>query len=46
VNGSLRLEGDGSRIDGLRAACDAAWEAAGAGSAEEDAVKPVLDRIT
>lgn len=46
VNGSLRLEGDGSRIDGLRAACDAAWDAAGAGSAEEGAVKPVLDRIT
>jgi glycerol 3-phosphatase-2 len=41
----LRLEGDGSRIDGLRAACDAAWARAGEGRAEEDAVKPVLDRI-
>ncbi|WP_336208990.1 HAD-IIA family hydrolase [Nonomuraea sp. LPB2021202275-12-8] len=46
VDGALHLEGDGSRIDGLRAACDAAWGAAGEGGAEEDAVKPVLDRIT
>ncbi|MEU8402827.1 HAD-IIA family hydrolase [Nonomuraea sp. NPDC048892] len=43
--GVLFLEGEGSRIDGLRAACDAAWAAAGDGRAEEDAVKPVLDRI-
>ncbi|MFG1946707.1 HAD-IIA family hydrolase [Nonomuraea sp. NPDC048826] len=46
VDGTLRLDGDGSRIDGLRAACDAAWAAAGAAPAEEDAVKPVLERIS
>ncbi|MCA2222340.1 HAD-IIA family hydrolase [Nonomuraea aurantiaca] len=45
VDGVLTLEGDGSRIDGLRAACDAAWTYAGESRAEEDAVKPVLDRI-
>ncbi|GGO76010.1 HAD-IIA family hydrolase [Nonomuraea cavernae] len=45
VDGVLRLEGDGSRIDGLRAACDAAWAAAGEGRVEEDAVKHVLDRV-
>ncbi|MFC5820409.1 HAD-IIA family hydrolase [Nonomuraea harbinensis] len=45
VEGTLRLDGDGSRIDGLRAACDAAWAAAGDSPAEEDAVKPVLGRI-
>ncbi|GAA4947938.1 hypothetical protein GCM10023334_061070 [Nonomuraea thailandensis] len=44
-DGALRLEGEGSRIDGLRAACDAAWAAAGEGRVEEDAVKPVLDRL-
>ncbi|MEV5557698.1 HAD-IIA family hydrolase [Nonomuraea wenchangensis] len=44
-DGVLQLEGDGSRIDGLRAACDAAWAAAGEGRVEEDAVKPVLERI-
>ncbi|MGW3349470.1 HAD-IIA family hydrolase [Nonomuraea rubra] len=44
-DGVLRLEGEGSRIDGLRAACDAAWTAAGEGRVEEDAVKPVLDRV-
>ncbi|MFI7612014.1 HAD-IIA family hydrolase [Nonomuraea terrae] len=44
-DGTLRLDGDGSRIDGLRAACDAAWTAAGEGRIEGDAVKPVLDRI-
>jgi HAD superfamily hydrolase (TIGR01450 family) len=44
-DGVLHLEGDGSRIDGLRAACDAAWAMAGEGRAEEDAVKPVLDRV-
>ncbi|WP_219465977.1 HAD-IIA family hydrolase [Nonomuraea rhizosphaerae] len=44
-DGVLRLEGDGSRADGLRAACDAAWTAAGEGRAEEDAVKPVLERL-
>ncbi|MFC4010244.1 HAD-IIA family hydrolase [Nonomuraea purpurea] len=41
----LRLDGDGSRIDGLRAACDAAWAVAGEGRLEEDVVKPVLDRL-
>ncbi|MEV4807973.1 HAD-IIA family hydrolase [Nonomuraea sp. NPDC049421] len=45
-DGALRLEGDGSRIDGLRAACDAAWAAVGEGRLEEDAVKPALDRLT
>lgn len=45
VDGALRLEGEGSPIDGLRAACDAAWAAAGDGEAEEEAVKPVLDRL-
>jgi glycerol-1-phosphatase len=45
-DGVLRLEGDGSRIDGLRAACDAAWTMAGDGRIEEDAVKAVLERIT
>ncbi|MFI7636212.1 HAD-IIA family hydrolase [Nonomuraea sp. NPDC049400] len=44
-DGVLRLDGDGSRIDGLRAACDAAWAVAGTGRIEEDAVKPVLDRL-
>ncbi|MEW1841236.1 HAD-IIA family hydrolase [Nonomuraea angiospora] len=44
-DGVLRLDGDGSRIDGLRAACDAAWAVAGEGRVEEDAVKPVLDRL-
>ncbi|MEV4172207.1 HAD-IIA family hydrolase [Nonomuraea sp. NPDC049709] len=44
-DGALHVDGDGSRIDGLRAACDAAWAAAGTGRAEEDAVKPVLDRL-
>lgn len=45
VDGTLRLDGDGNRIDGLRAACDAAWAAAGDGRAEEDAVKPALARL-
>lgn len=45
VDGVLSLEGEGSRIDGLRAACDAAWTHAGEGQAEEDAVKPVLAQI-
>ncbi|TDC96538.1 HAD-IIA family hydrolase [Nonomuraea deserti] len=44
-DGVLCLDGDGSRIDGLRAACDAAWSAAGGGQIEEGAVKPVLDRV-
>ncbi|MER6948911.1 HAD-IIA family hydrolase [Nonomuraea sp. NPDC000554] len=44
-DGRLRLDGDGARIDGLRAACDASWTAAGDGRADEDAVKPVLDRL-
>ncbi|MFC5834919.1 HAD-IIA family hydrolase [Nonomuraea insulae] len=43
--GVLHLDGDGSRIDGLRAACDAAWATAGSGRVEEDMVKPVLDRV-
>ncbi|MGW0480078.1 HAD-IIA family hydrolase [Nonomuraea sp. NPDC003214] len=45
AGGALRLDGDGSRIDGLRAACDAVWAAVGDGRAEEDAVKEALDRI-
>ncbi|AQZ60974.1 4-nitrophenylphosphatase [[Actinomadura] parvosata subsp. kistnae] len=44
-DGVLRLDGEGSRIDGLRAACAAAWAAAGEGRVEEDAVKPVLERV-
>ncbi|MET7463957.1 HAD-IIA family hydrolase [Nonomuraea sp. NPDC005501] len=44
-DGALWLEGDGSRIDGLRAACDAVWAAVGEGRAEEDAVKQALDRV-
>ncbi|NBE99328.1 HAD-IIA family hydrolase [Nonomuraea sp. KC401] len=44
-DGVLCLDGDGDRIDGLRAACDAAWSAAGDGQIEEGAVKPVLDRV-
>ena len=44
-DGLLHLEGEGAWIDGLRAACAAAWAAAGDGSVDEDAVKPVLDRI-
>ncbi|MFF4195824.1 HAD-IIA family hydrolase [Nonomuraea sp. NPDC001831] len=44
-DGALHLEGDGSRIDGLRAACDAAWTAAGEGQIGEDAVKDVLQRV-
>ncbi|TDE25211.1 HAD-IIA family hydrolase [Nonomuraea mesophila] len=44
-DGVLCLDGDGDRIDGLRAACDAAWSAAGDGRIEEGAVKPVLDRV-
>ncbi|TDD14031.1 HAD-IIA family hydrolase [Nonomuraea diastatica] len=43
--GVLCLDGDGSRIDGLRAACDASWSAAGDGQIEEGAIKPVLDRV-
>ncbi|MBB5084251.1 HAD-IIA family hydrolase [Nonomuraea endophytica] len=45
VDGSLRLEGDGTWIEGLRTACEAAWEAAGAGRVDEDSVKPVLERL-
>ncbi|MEO3804872.1 HAD-IIA family hydrolase [Nonomuraea sp. B1E8] len=44
-DGVLCLDGEGSRIDGLRAACDAAWLAAGDGQIDEGAVKPVLDRV-
>ncbi|MEU7000694.1 HAD-IIA family hydrolase [Nonomuraea sp. NPDC046570] len=45
IDDRLHLEGDGDRIDGLRAACAAAWAAAGDGAVDEDAVKPVLDLI-
>jgi glycerol 3-phosphatase-2 len=41
----LVLSGDGDRIDGLRAACAAAWHRAGPGRADEDAVKPALARL-
>ena len=44
-DGVLRLEGDGRRIDGLRAACDAAWAEADDGHAPTGAFKPVLDRL-
>ncbi|MEV8637840.1 HAD-IIA family hydrolase [Streptosporangium sp. NPDC051023] len=40
--GRLRLEGAGDPVDGLRAACAAAWEAAGEGRADEDSVKAAL----
>ncbi|WP_174552409.1 HAD-IIA family hydrolase [Microtetraspora niveoalba] len=40
--GRLGLSGDGDLIDGLRAACAAAWDEAGDGRVDEDAVKPVL----
>ncbi|WP_285776181.1 HAD-IIA family hydrolase [Microtetraspora sp. NBRC 13810] len=40
--GRLGLAGAGEPLDGLRAASGAAWEAAGDGAADEDAVKPVL----
>ncbi|MGW2345870.1 HAD hydrolase-like protein [Streptomyces sp. NPDC001661] len=39
--GELRLEGDGEAIDGLRALCGAAWNAAGEGVCELDAGKAV-----
>ncbi|GII51618.1 haloacid dehalogenase [Planotetraspora thailandica] len=39
--GRLSVSGDGDRVDGLRAACAATWEAAGDGRADEDAVKAV-----
>ncbi|SDK47812.1 Haloacid Dehalogenase Superfamily Class (subfamily) IIA [Nonomuraea maritima] len=45
TDGVLRLDGDGTRIDGLRAACHAAWAAAGEGHVDADAVKPALDRL-
>lgn len=45
VDGGLRLEGDGTWIEGLRTACEAAWTAAGRGRVDEDAVKPVLERL-
>lgn len=41
-DGSLRVRGAGEPLDGLRAACQAAWEAAGDGTADPDAVKPAL----
>ncbi|MCC5575972.1 HAD-IIA family hydrolase [Microtetraspora sp. AC03309] len=40
--GRLGLCGAADPMNGLRAACAAAWEAAGDGRADEDAVKPVL----
>jgi glycerol-1-phosphatase len=46
ADGALRLDGDGSMIDGLRAACDAVWTAVGDGRADEDAVKQALVRLT
>ncbi|SEH00576.1 HAD-superfamily subfamily IIA hydrolase, TIGR01457 [Nonomuraea solani] len=46
TDGVLRLEGEGGRMDGLRAACDAAWTAAGDGRLEgEDVVKPALEML-
>ncbi|MFC0863143.1 HAD-IIA family hydrolase [Sphaerimonospora cavernae] len=47
-DGRLRLSGpaDGEDpVDGLRAACAAAWEMAGDGRVDEDAVKPVLSAL-
>ncbi|GAA0405192.1 HAD hydrolase-like protein [Microbispora corallina] len=41
----LTLDGGGDPVDGLRAACATAWEAAGDGRADEDAVKPALTVI-
>lgn len=38
-------DGRGDRVDGLRAACAAAWAMAGDGRVDEDAVKPVLSAI-
>jgi HAD superfamily hydrolase (TIGR01457 family) len=43
--GHLTLSGQGDPLDGLRAACAAAWEAAGDGHADEDAVKPALTTL-
>ncbi|GAA3447500.1 HAD-IIA family hydrolase [Planomonospora venezuelensis] len=42
----LRLEGRGDAVDGLRAACAAAWEAAGDGAADQDAVKSALREVS
>lgn len=45
ADGEVRLDGggpDAAPLDGLRAACRAAWTAAGAGRAGEDAVKQAL----
>ncbi|MEW9531219.1 HAD-IIA family hydrolase [Microbispora sp. NPDC049125] len=44
-HGQLVLTGEGDPIEGLRAACAAAWEAAGDGRADEDAVKPALTTL-
>ncbi|WP_433226961.1 HAD-IIA family hydrolase [Microtetraspora malaysiensis] len=41
-SGRLDLSGGGEPIDALRAACAAAWDEAGDGRVDEDAVKPVL----
>ncbi|GII79315.1 haloacid dehalogenase [Sphaerisporangium rufum] len=38
----LRLSGEGDPLDGLRAACAAAWHRAGDGSADEDGLKEAL----
>ncbi|MEU4702662.1 HAD-IIA family hydrolase [Nonomuraea dietziae] len=43
--GRLQLEGDGEWIEGLRTACEAAWEAAGEGRMDEDALKPALETL-
>ncbi|MFF4776096.1 HAD-IIA family hydrolase [Microtetraspora fusca] len=42
ASGRLDLSGGGEPIDALRAACAAAWDEAGDGRVDEDAVKPVL----
>lgn len=44
-DGVLRLEGHGERIDALRAACDAAWTAAGNSRLDDVTVKAALDMI-
>ncbi|WP_214414595.1 HAD-IIA family hydrolase [Sphaerisporangium fuscum] len=44
-SGSLRLSGDGDPIDGLRAACAAAWAHAGEGRADEDDLKQALESL-
>ncbi|MEV7970633.1 HAD-IIA family hydrolase [Sphaerisporangium sp. NPDC088356] len=41
----LRLTGGGDPLDGLRAACAAAWAHAGDGRADEDALKQALETL-